>query len=226
MLTLRARLLWWLFVLTPSIAFLILPGIACAKTSSQGTASTTADTLPFYPSGPPELSIFSAYLRFMNEPSLLRKSENSTIVSFRLSRLTPLGKMVAVRLVVNTDGSGQITSAVASLDSQGRLSNVNRTNVGVSAAGVRQFLQLVEKVNFWSMRSTVPKSEEDTGRKVYVLDSTNWVVEGVRSGSFHYVFRQSQVPGPLTEIWRYVAKDLANLDDSIISGEESVPPND
>jgi hypothetical protein len=133
--------------------------------------------------------------------------------------------MVTVRLAVNADGSGQITSAVVSLKSTGQFARVERAKGSVSAADVGKLMQLVEKAGFWSMHSTEPKSNGDTGRKVYVLDPTDWVVEAVRSGSFHYVFRQGPAPTPITEIGRYLAKDLAKLDDSIISIDKYIPPS-
>lgn len=122
---------------------------------------------------------------------------------------------IAVRLVINSDGSGQITSAVSSRAASG----VKRTRNDVSIGDVNKLLQLLAKVEFWSISSNEDDEKEidAAGRKVYVLDGSYWMVEGVHEGSFHYVYRQSPKPSPITEIACSLAKDLAKPDDSAIS---------
>jgi hypothetical protein len=119
------------------------------------------------------------------------------------------GREIAIRLAVKADGSGQITSVVSS--NMGK--TVKRTETSVSGADVDKFLQLVEKVGFWSMASTEQKTNE-AGRETYEVDGSWWMVEGVHNGSFHYVFRRNPKPSPIMGIGNYLAKDLAELDDS------------
>ena len=122
---------------------------------------------------------------------------------------------LAVRLIINSDGSGQITSAVSS----GAASGVRRTQNDVAIADVNKLLQLLAKVEFWSMSSTGDdeKKTDAAGRKSYVMDGSYWMVEGVHQGSFHYVYRQNPEPGAVTEIACYLAKELTKPNDSGIS---------
>lgn len=49
------------------------------------------------------------------EPSLLEVAKDTTVRSFRVTYFSPVPvHEVAVRLIVNADGSGQIASAVSS----------------------------------------------------------------------------------------------------------------
>jgi hypothetical protein len=125
-----------------------------------------------------------------------------------------------VRLVVNADGSGQTISAVSS---SGKSDEFKNTKVSVSASDVQKFLQLVEKVGFWSMPSIEKKNEG--GRKMYVFDGAWWMVEGVRNKSFHYVFRRNPGSSSFTEIGRDLAKNLAKIDNSAQLGIRGSGPS-
>ncbi len=188
----------------------------CGQTTPvQGSVGPTGEVPVYFPASPPDWptkSVFSHFLSYMGEPSLLDKANDNNALVFRVSFFrSQHGTVVAVRLVVDTDGTARITSAVSSTP-------VQRTKDNVSAAGIEKFQQLVEKAGFWSMRVTEPVSPLDNGRKVYVLDGMPWLMEGVRNGKYHFVFRENPVvPSSFTEIGRYLTKDLAKLDDSVIS---------
>lgn len=49
-------------------------------------------------------------------------------------------------------------------------------------------------------------------------DGSYWFLEAVRHGEYHMVYRRTPElkPGRFTDIGRYLAKDLAQLDDSKI----------
>lgn len=122
---------------------------------------------------------------------------------------------MAVRLVVNADGSGQVMSAVSFRAEK----EVKRAQNSVSTVDVNKLLQLIDKAGFWSMAS-VESTEQKTdaaGRKVMVFDGAWWMLEAVQNGSYHYVYRQNPEPGSFTEVGCYLANDLAKRDDSAIS---------
>jgi hypothetical protein len=127
----------------------------------------------------------------------------------------------AVRLVIKSDGSGQITSAVSS----GAASGVRRTQNDVAITDVNKLLQLLAKVEFWSMSSNgdEEKKTDAAGRKSYVMDGSSWMVEGVHEGSFHYVYRQNPKPGSVTEIACNLAEELTKPNDSGISSTLCTP---
>jgi hypothetical protein len=188
---------------------------------SQDSTRSKSDEPVYFPPGVPEMSTISAFLGYMGEPSLLEAAKDTSVHSFRVTWVGGQnGHAVAVRLVVDVDGGGQVTSAVTSFEFTG----IKRTKYSVSAADVEKLLQLVENAGFWSMRRTERRTDGDTGRKVYEFDGTFWMVEGVRNGSFHHVYRRSPEPSPFTEVGRYLAKDLAKLDDSVIFIPKYISP--
>jgi hypothetical protein len=205
-----------LLLVAQCMTALTIAGVGSQRSLVQGSTQSTSNAPVYFPSGQTEASIFSVILASLSEPSLLEAAKDANVLSFRVSYFTPVPvREVAVRLFVNADGSGQITSAV----SLGAAAGVKRTQNSVSAAEVNKLLQLLEKVEFWSMSSiehTEPKTDA-AGRPVYVLDGSWWMVEGVHEGSFHYVYRRNPKPSPITEVGCYLAKDLAKPEGSAIS---------
>jgi hypothetical protein len=202
-----------LLLLMPCMTALTIAGAGPKRSTAQGSTQSTPNAPVYSPPEQTNIPVTYAALASLGEPSLFEAAKNTSVFSFRVSYFSPVPQReIAVRLVINSDGSGQITSAVSS----GAASEVKRTQNNVSAADVNKLLQLLARVEFWSMSS----SEEKTGaagRKVYVMDGSHWMVEGVHEGSFHYVYRQSPKPSPITEIACNLATDLAKPEDSPIS---------
>ena len=197
------------FAVALCMTAILLLGADFQQNQTPDSTRSIPDAPLYFPPDLPMSSFFSQYLAFVGEPSLLETSKNTNVVSYRLSWLgSQTGRVVAVRLIVNSDGSGEVISAVAS----GIPWVVRKWNNAVSASDLQRFLQLVEDGKFWSLRPT----EHNRG---YGLDGTVWIVEGVRNGSYHCVYRWSpdELPSQFTEIGRYLAKDLAKLDDSTIN---------
>jgi hypothetical protein len=175
---------------------------------AQGSIQSSSN-LPFYlPPDQISLPLTYATLASLSERSLFEASKDTSIVAFRLSYFSPQPvREIAVRLLVNADGSGQVISAVSS----GKATEVQRNRNGVSIEEVNKLLQLLAKVEFWSMPSAedVEQKTDAAGRKAYVMDGSVFTVEGVRQGLFHSVSRLNPKPGPITEIACYLATDLA-----------------
>ena len=175
--------------------------------------SPPSDTDYFPPSDSYSPVIFS--LAWASEPSLYVASKDPNLVSYRIGWLHYMGgQSGVVRLVIKPDGSGQVICSLVSIK---KTEEVKRTQSSVSVAEVEKFLQLVEAARFWSMPSNEPQPRKDSrGHTIYVLDGTPWLAEGVRGGSYHAVWRNSPAPGYYTEILRYLAKDMAKIDDAVI----------
>jgi hypothetical protein len=203
-----------LLLLMPCMAALIFSGSQRSK--AQGSTQSTSNAPVYFPPEQTRIPITYAALTSLSEPSLFEAAMDTSVFSFRVSYFSPVPeRQIAVRLAINSDGSGQIRSAVSS----GAATGVERTQNSVAAADVNKLLQLLEKVQFWSMPSTAghePKTDA-AGRKAYVMDGSYWMVEGVHEGSFHYVYRQNPKPSPITEIACNLAKVLAKPDGSGIS---------
>jgi len=213
-----------LTALCKSLTLFLLLGIARNLASGtrelqeppQGSADSHCPEQYLPPGVRGDASLLPVVLCSLEEPSLLDSAaQDANLVSFRVSYFAPVPThKVAVRLVVNADGSGQVTSAVSS----GTTTGVKRTRGNVSKAEVDGLVQLMEKVGFWSMASIdspEPKTDK-AGRKMIEFDGAWWMLEGVKKGSFHYVFRRNPKPSPVMEIGCYLAKDLVKSDGAAI----------
>jgi hypothetical protein len=186
------------------------------RSTVQGSTQSSSDAPVYFPPEQTRTAIAYVALASLNEPSLVEAAKNSSVFSFRASYFSPVPeRKVAVRLVVASDGSGLVASAV----SPDATSGIRRAQNKVSVADVNRLLQLLAKVEFWSIPSTEDDGKKTAapGRKEYVMDGSYWTVEGVHEGSFHYVYRQNSKPSAITEIACSLAMDLAKPDDSGIS---------
>jgi|GEM_PF-4938689 len=182
------------------------------RQNSTRIPAQTAPQQTYLPPGENEVSLLSNVLFHLKEPSLLEAANDERVRSFRVSFFSPVPTHeVAVRLFINPDGSGEITTNIAS-SSQ---AEVKRSTNRVQPAEVDRFLQLINKAEFWSTPSVETNDKQD-GRKPYVMDGAFWMLEGVQNGEFHYVYRRNPTLTPITEIGCYLAKDLAKADDAPI----------
>jgi hypothetical protein len=195
------------FILTFCMTVLTFPDSGSQRNLAQGSTPSASDGPVYLPSGQSDAALMPIILYSLGEPSLLEAAKDANFLSFRVSYISfPATTQVAVRLLVNADGSGQILSAVKSDQAK----EVERTKGNVSATDVKKFLQLIEKSGFWSMSSIEQKTDE-VGRRTYTFDGTLWLLEGVGNGSFHYVYRRNPAPSPFKEVGRYLLESLPKL---------------
>jgi hypothetical protein len=216
MLSAPCKALKSLLLLMPCMTALTITGVVSQRSQAQSSTQSNSNAPVYFPPEQTRIPMTYAALASLSEPSLFEAAKDTSVFSFRVSYFSPVPEReIAVRLVVNFDGSGQISSAVSS----GAATGVKRAQNSVSVADVNKLLQLLAKAGFWSMSSTEgdEKYTDAAGRKAYVMDGSYWMVEGVHEGSFHYVYRQNPKPSPITEIACNLAKDLAKPDDSAIS---------
>jgi hypothetical protein len=197
-----------------ALAFRALTSVLIASDSQQypaqdSTRSISGEAVSF-PPGAGEATILSLVLGPLREPSLFESARDASILSYRWTYFSFVPhREILIRLDVNANGSGQILSAVSEFGK-----STTRRNETVSVADVEKFLKVIEPVGFWSMSSSAEK--KTGGDKMYELDGSCSVVEGVRSGSFHYVFRRNPKPSSFTEVGRYLARNLARIDNSVL----------
>jgi hypothetical protein len=216
MLSAPCKTLMSLVLLMLCMTVLAIAGAGSGQSTIQRLAESTPHGPVYFPPEQTHIPLAYPALASLNEPSLFEAAKDTSVFSFRVSYFSPVPEReIAVRLVINPDGSGQITSAVSS----GAASGVRRSQNDVAITDVNKLLQLLAKVEFWSMSSTGDdeKKTDAAGRKSYVMDGSYWMVEGVHEGSFHYVYRQNPKPGSVTEIACNLAKELTKPNDSGIS---------
>ncbi len=198
-----------LFLALAVCSIVITGSEAPAQQSQSANSTPSRPPSPVYlPSQAGDSSLLSMILYYLDEPSLLEAAKDPNAVSFRASYFAPQpGYEAVVRLTVNANGSGEMAAAVSSGAQLGI--KFDRTKNEVSAADVDKFLQFLEKSGFWTTGNT---NAAEAARNKYVLDGAWWMLEGVRNGSFHYVFHRNPEPDRITEIGCYMAKNLVTSD--------------
>ena len=179
----------------------------------QTPSSAATEVAVYFPPGEVDSStesLFSSYLARFGEPSLLAAAQNPKVLSYRLTYLSSQhGSLLAIRLSLNSDGGGAITSTV-----QPPMPAVlQRTQLNVSDADGKKFLQMVENSKFWSMPT---QENPDPHRRMYKMDASWWVFEGVRNGSYHVVFRRGPETSAFAEMVSFLANDLTEFGESAI----------
>ncbi len=165
------------------------------------------------PDGSPDDSlanVLALYLRQIGEPPLLRSDSSSEPHAYRLHWTGfPGGKTVVIRLQIDSLGTAKTFAKKTRFDETNLLLS---KEASVPAEAVNRFLECVKKADFWQL----PAREEPEPQP---LDGSYWYLEGVRHGDYHMVYRRDPEgrPGPFTDMGRYLAKDLAQLDDSVIN---------
>lgn len=118
---------------------------------------------------------------------------------------------MTIRVSVWHEGDGTLFTKVFTSSRGARYPDtllVNRQSP-LSKGKVEELLDLMASNHFWSMSETAAAPN--------VLDGEMWLLEGVRSGQYHAAYRYMPALNPYTQIGRCLAKNLAQLDDSIIS---------
>ena len=65
------------------------------------------------------------------------------------------------------------------------------------------FLGKIEAHNFWKL----PSIQEDRG-----VDGAQWIIEGVRNGTYHIVDRWSPADGEIRDLGLFMLNDLAKIE--------------
>src|SRR4029077_2688844 len=111
-------------LLMPCLAALTIAGAGPKRSTAQSSTQSTPNAPVYFTSEQTHIPVTYVALASLGEPSFFEASKNTSVFSFRVSYFSPVTEReIAVRLVINSDGSGQITSAV----SLGAASGVKRT---------------------------------------------------------------------------------------------------
>lgn len=131
---------------------------------------------------------------------------------FRFTLLPSFDHPIAVRIVINQDGTGilyaKMTDGKGGYD-PGKISKTVERKINKDI--VKEFLNVIESENFWQL---------PTNKEVRGLDGDQWIVEGLSDGHYHLVDRWSPEKGSVRIIGSYFLK-LSGFDkfqyDKIIS---------
>src|SRR5277367_1228431 len=195
-------------------SLVLLPETLNSQAAGAQSTASPASAI-YFPSGSVggSSAVFTTFLRSVGETSLVAAAQDPNSLCYRFDWAAgQTGKFLAVRLSVNPDGSAEVTSIVVRY---GNPPVINRTQQYVSNADVNIFLELVDKSDFWSI-SDIEKANPDLHGGSYTFDGDAWVFEGVRNGRYHVQLRRAPKSSRFTDLARFLAKDIANLDESVI----------
>ena len=148
---------------------------------------------------------FSAELHVLEEPSLLKLSEDAKAESYRFLWLRTFSQPIVVRLDIMPDGTGTITTKVATGEagfpytSKTLSTNVSRA---VPRERVQSFLRQVHELGFWSIATTLKGDQTGT-------DGSEWIIEGVKDGKYHVVERWCANDTPSKRVTHQLGLNLA-----------------
>lgn len=175
------------------------------------SACTTQGICQFFPKGSVDWGggdfksqWYSWQLRALKEPSLLQLSKDTASRCYRFLWLRSFNHPVAIRINIRADGTGVLTTKVASGEGGFRpgalILNESRP---LTSEEARSFLAQIKKTDFWNLPNPV---NDQTG-----TDGSQWVIEGVEHGRYHVVDRWMPKAGPIHELGVTLAFKLAKL---------------
>jgi hypothetical protein len=131
---------------------------------------------------------YSKQLKALGEPSLWEMSKTEKTEAYRFLWLRTFHHPVAIRVVINADGTSmttvKMTSGAGGYD-PGKL--IKNDSLPLDKAQTESFLKAIAEQNFWRL----PSRDES----VMGVDGAQWVVEGTKSGNYHFVDRWSPENG-------------------------------
>ena len=141
---------------------------------------------------------YTKHLSALGEPSIYQLSKNKDMKVFRFTLLPSFDHPIAVRIVINQDGTGilyaKMTDGKGGYD-PGKISNTVEKKINKDI--VKEFLNVIESENFWQL---------PTNKEVLGLDGEQWIVEGLSNGHYHLADRWSPEKGSVRRIGSYFLK--------------------
>ena len=186
----------------------MLVAAVAARPQTKPFSTDPPDTHPqYFPkdsfANDPDSSDFEArwyakHLRAMAEPSLLDASKDRTVVAYRFLWLRTFHHPIAVRLTIRPDGTASLVGKETTGQGGYKAGVVSVSKSSeVSALQVQEFLRLLQEATFWSSRT-----KEDAGGD----DGAEWILEGVRDGTYLVVDRWSPKTGDYRNLCLFLLK--------------------
>lgn len=147
---------------------------------------------------------YSRQLQALNEPSLFEMAGTPSVQAYRFLWLRSFNHPIAIRIEVKPDGTGILTTKIASGAGGYRPGTLTQNSArSLTDAETRTFLARIDKVGFWKAPNPV---DDQRG-----TDGSQWVIEGVKGGNYHVVDRWTPSKGVAHELGTMLAFDLAKL---------------
>jgi hypothetical protein len=143
---------------------------------------------------------YASYLSEMDEPSLYESAKMNESPTFRFLLLW-MNRALCVRLTPSPDGTGvleakTLVAEYSGSDTRQPEITIRKVPTVVTIDQMRQFQTLLQKADFWSLKTF----EKKPGG----LDGFEWVFEGSKHNLYHVVDRWSPKEGDYTQVCRYL----------------------
>ncbi len=118
----------------------------------------------------------------------------------------PYNAPVVVRLRVRTVGVSELIAKVGRDGGHPQILTLSRTT-DPTRADVDEFLKHIDEAGFWSLPARVPIDLHHVP-----MGEASWMLEGIRDGRYHLVYRVASELGSLKSPLNLLVKSLGNLD--------------
>jgi hypothetical protein len=148
---------------------------------------------------------YSTQLKAFGEQSLWTLSKTQKEQSYRFLWLRTFHHPIAIRIVVNADGTSRLTTKMTSgAGGYGPGQLVQNETSAQTKERTDWFLGKIHENKFWEL-ALFDKSRMG-------LDGAQWIIEGVKNGNYHIVGRWSPHDGPVRVMGLLMVKVLAKLE--------------
>jgi hypothetical protein len=149
------------------------------------------------------VSWYTSELTAMQEPSIWELSQSADAEVYRFLWLRSFHNPVAIRLVVQHDGGGQLVAKVLGgrgSPTPGKL--VENRTLQLSKDHVRWFVDAVDRLKYWELKTMGDK---------HGCDGAEWILEGVKNRQYRVVWRWSPKEGPIRTLGFMMLFEMAHL---------------
>jgi len=170
------------------ILFLCLVILVGCNSRTERTGFFPAGTFHDDPKRNADISEWAvANLNILQEPSLFILSNDSKVQCYRLLWLPAFEKNTAVRLTIMSDDTATLDLKIMDEPRENEPARLIKSKtIQASQQQVTNFLQLLDKANFWCL----PVRDERKG-----IDGGTVIIEGVKDGKYQVVNRWSPEEG-------------------------------
>lgn len=156
---------------------------------------------------------YSKCLQVLKEPSLWEFSKTQAIQSYRFLWIRSFNRPISVRLDVNKDGTGLVTTKIASGQAWCDPGHLTDKRLKLTGEETDWFLDRIDELTFWNLPVLEPKEIGPDGKEIRTvnLDGAEWVFEGVKDGRYHLTDRWSPKNGAGRSLGLMMLFDFARL---------------
>lgn len=162
----------------------------------------------FHP-GNPKVDSFKAkwyteQLTALQEPSLFKLRQDSSVQSYRFLWLRTFHHPVAIRVLIQPDGTGTLVMKMADGAAGYKPGSLTLNKAeSLTRDRVKSVVEKIQHLNYWVLPARDPKAPG--------FDGAQWIVEGIAHGQYRLVDRWTPESGPVRELGLYFLRDLAHL---------------